>query len=121
MTYSGPVSFKIKIRNELGGTDSTLYTGKVKVLRARSNETAPDYVNHFVYYVDQDWNLPIGYISFDADDVSGWKFPGFNVGVLVRRGFEGLSRIFFTRGKRWARSFTEAMSSAHRAAGESMR
>ncbi|HSU25953.1 MAG TPA: hypothetical protein VLI65_08230 [Pyrinomonadaceae bacterium] len=105
MTFSGPVSFKIKIRNELGGTDSTLYTGKVKVLKARSNETGPDYVNHFVYYVDQDWNLPIGYISFDADDVSGWKFPGFNVAFWVRGEASRFEPHLFYQGKEVGKIF----------------
>ncbi|HEX2641066.1 MAG TPA: hypothetical protein VHL50_10860, partial [Pyrinomonadaceae bacterium] len=105
MTYSGPVSFKIKMRNELGGTDSTLYTGKVKVLKARSNETGPDYVNHFVYYVDQDWNLPIGYISFDADDVSGWKFPGFNVAFWVRGEASRFEPHLFYQGKEVGKIF----------------
>ena len=36
--YTGPVNFMIKMRNELQGTDTTLFTGKMKVGKARSNE-----------------------------------------------------------------------------------
>ncbi len=36
-TYTGPVNFAIKMRNELAGTDSTLCSGKMKVAKAHSN------------------------------------------------------------------------------------
>jgi len=99
MTYSGTLTFTIKMRNELAGSDVTLFTGKVKVLKARSNETGPDFVNHYVYYVDQDWNLPIGYIYFDADDVRGWKLPGFNVAFWIRGDASNFEPHLFYQGK----------------------
>jgi hypothetical protein len=98
-TYAGPVTFNIKLRNELAGGDQTIYTGKAKVLKARSNETGPDFVNHYVYYVDQDSNLPIGYISFDADDVFGWKVPGFKVAFWVRGDAVRFEPHLFYQGK----------------------
>jgi hypothetical protein len=58
-TYTGMVNFAIRLRNELAGTDATLFTGKMKVAKAHSNEHVPVAANHFVYYVDHDWNLPI--------------------------------------------------------------
>ena len=97
--YAGPVNFSIKIRNELGGTDKTLLTGKAKVLKARSNETGPDFVNHYVYYVDQDWHLPIGYIYFNGDDVRGWDMPGFNVAFWVRGEASRFEPHLFFQGK----------------------
>ncbi|MDX6442998.1 MAG: hypothetical protein QOH71_72 [Blastocatellia bacterium] len=85
ITYTGPVSFAIKVRNELmGGGDATLFTGKMKVAKVHSNETGPDYVNHFVYYVDQDWNLPIGYLFYDRDDVRGWNYPSLSFAFWAR-------------------------------------
>ncbi|HKP38326.1 MAG TPA: hypothetical protein VJT71_15815 [Pyrinomonadaceae bacterium] len=77
ITYTGPVSFAIKMRNELtGGGDVTLFTGKMKVAKVHSGEAGPNFVNHFDYYVDQDWNLPIGYVFLDPNDgVYGWKRP----------------------------------------------
>lgn len=98
-TYAGPVNFTIKMRNELAGQDSTIYTGKVKILKARSNETGPDYVNHYVYYVDQDWNLPIGYIYFNPDDVREWNLPGFNVAFWIRGDASNLEPHLFYQGK----------------------
>lgn len=104
-TYSGPVNFTIKLRNELAGSDTTLYSGKVKVLKARSNETGPDFVNHYVYYVDQDWNLPVGYIYFNADDVRGWDLPGFNVAFWVRGESARFEPHLFYQGKEVGKIF----------------
>src|SRR5713101_7586072 len=89
ITYTGPVSFTIKMRNELMGGDITLFTGKIKVAKVHSNETGPDYVNHFDYYVDQDWNLPIGYMFLEPDDVSEWKRPKLAFAVWSRGEMNG--------------------------------
>jgi hypothetical protein len=89
VTYTGPVNFTIKMRNELAGGEATLFTGKFKVAKVHSNETGPDYVNHFVYYVDQDWNLPIGYLFYEADDVAGWNKPIFNFAFWARTEING--------------------------------
>lgn len=70
-TYTGPVTFTIKMRNELAGTDSTIFTGKAKVSKAKSNEHGPKVVNHHVYWIDHDWNLPIGYVYLMPSDVYG--------------------------------------------------
>ncbi len=83
-TYTGPVNFAIKLHNELTSTNATLFTGKMKVGKARSNESGPKVVNHYVYYVDQDWNLPIGYLFYEPNDVRGWNFPSFAFAVWVR-------------------------------------
>ena len=98
-TYTGTVNFTIKLRNELAGGDSTLFTGRIKVAKAHSNETGPDYVNHFVYYVDDDWNLPIGYLYLTPDDVRGMKFPGFNMAFWVRGDPTNFQPHLFYQGK----------------------
>jgi hypothetical protein len=84
MTYTGPVTFTIRLRNELAGNDLALFTGRMKVARVPSNESGPTAVNHFVYYVDHDWNLPIGYVFYEADDVRGWNFPTLNFAFWAR-------------------------------------
>jgi hypothetical protein len=99
ITYTGPVDFAIHIRNELAGTDATLFTGKFKVAKVHSNETGPDYVNHMVYYVDQDWNMPIGYVFLNPDDVRGMKLPGFNAAFWVRGAAEEFQPHLFHDGK----------------------
>jgi hypothetical protein len=75
VTYTGLVNFSIKMRNELQGKDLTLFLGKAKVAKARTNEVGPKAVNEWVYYVDEDWTLPIGYVYLIPNDVKGWKLP----------------------------------------------
>jgi hypothetical protein len=88
-TYIGAVSFAIKMRNELMGTGSTIFTGKAKVEKALSNLNGPKAANKFVYYVNHDWNLPIGYVFLTADDVHGWKKTTLNVAFWTRGDCHG--------------------------------
>ena len=83
-TYTGPVNFAIKLRNELAGTNTTLFNGKMKVEKAHSNEAGPKAVNKWVYFVNHDWNLPIGYVFLTADDLKGWDYPNFQVAFWIR-------------------------------------
>lgn len=98
-TYTGPVNFAIKMRNELAGTDTTLFTGKIKVAKALSNEEGPKAANHFVYYIDHDWNLPIGYIFYTPDRVHGWDYSMFNVAFWVRGEALHFDPHLFYQGK----------------------
>ena len=104
-TYTGPVNFVIKIRNELAGTDSTLFTGKMTVAKARSNEHGPKAANKFVYFVDHDWNLPIGYVYLTPDDVRGWKLPTFHVAFWVRGEAVKFDPHLFYQGKEVGKKF----------------
>lgn len=98
-TYTGPVNFAIKMRNELAGSDSTLFTGKMKVAKAHSNEAGPKAVNKFVYFVDHDWNLPIGYVFLTANDLKGWDYPDFHVAFWVRGEATNFQPHLFYQGK----------------------
>lgn len=103
--YTGPVSFAIKLRNELSGTDATLFNGKMKVGKHLSNEHGPKAVNKFVYYVDHDWNLPIGYVWYTPDSVYGWEYPSFNVAFWVRGDSYKLDPHLFYKGQEIGRIF----------------
>ena len=108
LTYTGPVNFTIKMRNELMGGDVTLFTGKFKVGKVHSNETGPDYVNHFVYYVDQDWNLPIGYVFYERDDIQQWKRPSFSFAFWARGEYNApYEPHLFHNGKEVGKLFYE--------------
>jgi len=106
-TYTGPLSFAIKMRNELAGSDATLFTGKMKVAKAHSNETGPKFVNHFVYYVDHDWNLPIGYVYLTPDDTRGMDYPNFNIAFWVRGEPVNFQPHLFYQGKEVGKIFFE--------------
>ena len=106
-TYTGPVNFAIRLRNELAGTDTTLFTGKMKVMKVHSNETGPKFVNHFVYYVDHDWNLPIAYVFLTPDDLNGMKRPILNVAFWVRGEAVRFEPHLFYQGKEVGKMFFE--------------
>ena len=104
-TYTGPVSFAIKMRNELAGGDATLFTGRMKVGKVHSNESGPKAVNKFVYYVDHDWNLPIGYVFLTPDDTRGMKYPRLNVAFWVRGEAVNMQPHLFYQGKEVGKMF----------------
>lgn len=91
-TQTGDASFTIRLRNELQGTDTALFTGKVQVGKVRSNEEGPGSAGKVIYVVDQDWNLPIGYVYCTAHQARGWNKPQLNVAFWTRgeaaAGFE---------------------------------
>jgi hypothetical protein len=97
-TYTGPVDFAIKMRNELAKTDVTLFTGKAKVAKVHSNEHGPAAANKFVYFVDQDWNMPIGYLFLTPDDVQGMKLPRFNAAFWTRGDASNFQAHLFYKG-----------------------
>jgi hypothetical protein len=98
-TYTGVFPFAIKLRNELQGTDTTIFTGKAKVGKVHSNEIKTGkFANHFVYYVDGDWNLPIGYVYYTPDDLKGWDRPILHVAFWVRGDSYKLDPHLFYKG-----------------------
>jgi hypothetical protein len=107
LTAVGTVNFAIKMRNELAGTDTTLFTGKAKVEKALSNEHGPKAANKFVYFVNHDWNLPIGYVYLMAEDLNGWNRPEFFVSFWVRGEAVKFEPHLFHNGKEVGKKFYE--------------
>ncbi len=71
--YTGLIEFKIGMRNEVLGTDVTLFTGKAKV-----GKTTPPFAaaaGSFMYYTDFDWHIPIGLIYLAAGNGVPDFFP----------------------------------------------
>ena len=101
----GPVNFAIKMRNELAGTNSTIFTGRIKVAKTLSNEHGPKAAKKFVYYVDQDWTLPIGYIFYTPGEVYGWQYPSFNLAFWVRGEVGRMDPHLFFQGTEIGRVF----------------
>jgi len=94
------------MRNELAGTNSTLFTGKMKIAKAHSNEHGPKFVNHFVYYVNHDWNLPIAYIFLtSASGSAEWQRPYFNAAFWHRGETARFEPHLFYRGKEVGKIF----------------
>ena len=105
----GPVNFSIKMRNELAGGDQTLFTGRIKVAKALTNEVGPKAAQKFVYYVDHDWNLPIGYIYYTSDSVYNWDYPTFNVAFWVRGEPGRLEPHIFYKGQEIGKVFMDGI------------
>jgi len=103
----GTVNFAIKMRNELAGSDTTLTTGRIKVAKTHSGEVGPKAAQRFVYYVDQDWNLPIGYVWYTPDSVYGWDYPDFHVAFWVRGDAYKFDPHLFYQGKEIGRLFMD--------------
>jgi len=60
---TGAATFQITLKNELEGTNKTLFSGKFDVEKFHVGVVdLPKFKNNFSYYVNYDWNLPIGYI-----------------------------------------------------------
>jgi hypothetical protein len=106
---TGVFPFAVKMRNPLEGTEKTLFTGRAKVEKTLSSEVGPTSARKFVYYTNQDWNLPIGHVYLDNDgrlSVRFWVrgeetasieahlfYKGEEVGLFQSNGYQyGASR-----------------------------
>src|SRR5258708_23297838 len=75
VTYTGPVDFKLNLKNELEGKNATLFSGKFKVEKFHEGVVdLPKFKNNFVYYVNYDWTLPVAYIYDQL--VYNWEYAG---------------------------------------------
>ncbi len=78
-------------------TKEVVFQGKFKVGKIMFNPGEPRYKNQAMFYVDNDWSLPVGYVGFDWND--SWDYdPSPTVylwfkGDLKREDFE--ARLFF--------------------------
>lgn len=118
--YTGPVDFTIKMRNELASTDSTLFTGKMKVSKAHTNEVGPKAANKWVYFIDHDWNLPIGYVYLTPADIFGWKMPDFHIAFWVRGDPVRFDPHLFYQGKEVGKQFLNDGTEVGRAGCEAV-
>ena len=121
-THTGPVSFAIKLRNELGGTDAVLFTGRMRVGKARFVEAGPKAAGKSVYYVDHDWNLPIGYVFYERDtyydpeDPRTWDLPTFSF-AFWGRGDSSFEPHLFHDGKEVGKAFYEGREASKPSCG----
>ena len=96
----GLYGFKINLRNELKGTAQNLFTGNLKVGKVMTDISAKD---HFEFYVDYDWYLPIAqvYSRAQIDYVGNAEEASPLVVSLWFRGRvdEGLVGYLFYKGK----------------------
>jgi len=82
---TGSAGFKITLKNELEGTNKTLFAGKFKVEKFHVGVVdLPKFKNNFSYYVNYDWALPIGYLyDYDIMDFRVGYTPSNTEGRLT--------------------------------------
>jgi len=95
VTIVGTIEFAIHVRNELAGTNATLFTGKAKIWKLTKDKksTLDDQ-----YDVNEDWRIPIGYVFLDSDLYSTMWFVGGS------RGMGALEAHLFYQGKEVAKA-----------------
>jgi hypothetical protein len=76
------------------------FHGKAKVEKAHSMKSGPTAVNHWVYFINHDWNLPIGYVWLAPDSIKGMNFPDFYVAFWSAASPTVSIHTSFTRAKR---------------------
>ncbi len=112
---TGTFGYKIRLRNELTGTNQTMMTGKFHVAKLHHGNALPAFKNQFEYYVDQDWNLPVGYVWLDW--LQEPTVPPLHVAMWFKgNGLDDtkLAAYLFYKGKQIA-STKEQTGSAHEA------
>ena len=68
-TATGLFPFAIKMRNELQGTDQTLFTGKVRIEKAPDDTGTPaERAKKSFFFPNHDWALPVGYVFYSPAD-----------------------------------------------------
>lgn len=104
--YTGTVNFAIKVRNDLQGTNAAVFTGRMKVAKACTNPICPNTAGEWVYYVDNDWNLPIGHIYYNMEEPD---YPTFNVAFWLRGSTYVVQPHLFYQGKDISVSVTDGV------------
>ncbi|MBC8145287.1 MAG: hypothetical protein H7X80_06850, partial [bacterium] len=64
---TGMIGFTIRHWNEIAGTNEVLMTGKFRVDKLKSDVTTKQ--NEHVYYINEDWRLPIGWVWLDNSNM----------------------------------------------------
>ncbi|HRH40560.1 MAG TPA: hypothetical protein PKY82_02870 [Pyrinomonadaceae bacterium] len=95
---TGLFTFKITLKNSLQGTSKLFYEGKFKVNKEFAGTPHPDFKNEFLFYVDQDWTLPMAYLNFNPK--GNEEAPMFQPSMWFRGDNRGKIKAYlFYNGK----------------------
>ena len=96
---TGVFGFTVRLKNELSGTNEKLLSGKFKVSKFHIGNNLPAFKNQFEYLVDQDWNLPIGYLYFNTP--ADQNMPPLKIAMWFRGELDAtkLAAYLFFNGK----------------------
>ena len=96
-TSAGPVAFSIHLRNELQGTNVTLFNGTAKVIMVPNYKGATK-MEDMQWYVDEDWRIPFGYVFWEKDPGHG-NDDFLHVAFWVRGNTPEVEAHLFYQGK----------------------
>jgi len=96
-TSAGPVAFTIRLRNELQGTNVTLFNGTAKVVMVPNYKGATK-MEDMQWYVDEDWRIPFGYVFWEKDPGHGGD-DFLHVAFWVRGNTPEVEAHLFYQGK----------------------
>lgn len=114
ITYTGPMDFKIYIKNELQGTAKTLFAGKMTVKKVHVTNDLPVNKNNFDYFIDHDWNLPIGYVyAAESSDSSYTDFAPLAVSMWFRGETEKVAAYLFYKGQEISNTATSTKGTSN--------
>jgi hypothetical protein len=113
---TGTFGFTIRLKNELSSTNQTVFSGKFKVTKFHIGNNLPAFKNQFEYYVDQDWNLPIGYLYFNT--AADQNMPPLKIAMWFRGELDNtkLAAYLFYNGKQIASTKDQSGSAGYDAA-----
>lgn len=95
---TGVFSFKMTLKNALQGTNKLLYQGKFNVKKSFAGTSHPDFKNQYLFYVEQDWILPVAYLNGNARQNA--DSPFFLASMWFRGNLDGkLKAYLFYNGK----------------------
>lgn len=113
---TGTFGFTIRLKSELSSTNQTVFSGKFKVAKFHIGNDLPAFKNQFEYYVDQDWNLPIGYLYFNT--AADQNMPPLKIAMWFRGELDNtkLAAYLFYNGKQIASTKDQSGSAGYDAA-----
>jgi hypothetical protein len=97
----GVYDLKISLKDELAGKGETLFAGKIKIGKFFAGGVDPNGKQHFGYYVDYDWRLPIGQVyTREPDEGYEEEFAPLAISLWFRGDVQGeVSAHLFYKGK----------------------
>lgn len=105
--------FGIKISDT--GSGKVLFEGKFKVGKFKYGPDIPMFKNQYDFFVEQDWNIPIGYVWLDASLDKNGPLPTVSVWIKGENRLGDLEGTLFHNGQQIATtSDMGAVDSKHR-------
>ena len=93
-------TFGVKITDTRDG--KVLFQGKFKVGKFKYGPDIPMFKNQYDFFVEQDWNMPIGYVWLDSSTDKHGLLPTFSVWIKGENRLDDLEARLFYNGQQIA-------------------